>query len=170
MSEGILFSKFLEGLIFGFSMLGRGLWLNTTVLFVFFSVVCSVFEKLVNNRLADHLKNCGFLSDFQYGIWSSQPTAVLLPVLSDRIGRAFNRSGAIQAVALNISKSFNRVLHAGLLRKHKSSGISGQVFGLFSSFLSNRQLRVVLDGVSPQEYRVMLVFLKSPVLVPHFSF
>ena len=33
-------------------------------------------------------------------------------------------------------------------------GISGQVFGLISSFLSNRQLRVVLDGTSSQEYPV----------------
>ena len=35
--------------------------------------------------------------------------------------------------------------------KLKSYGISGQVFGLLSSFLSHR-LRVVLDGESSQEY------------------
>ena len=33
-------------------------------------------------------------------------------------------------------------------------GISGQIFGLVSSFLSNRWLRVVLDGKSSQEYPV----------------
>ena len=44
--------------------------------------------------------------------------------------------------------------HAGLLHKRKSYGISGQIFGLISSFLSNRQLRVVLDGKSSQEYPV----------------
>ena len=36
----------------------------------------------------------------------------------------------------------------------KSYGISGQIFGLISSFFSNRQLRVVLDGKSSQEYPV----------------
>ena len=46
------------------------------------------------------------------------------------------------------------VWHAGLLHKLKSYGISGQIFGLISSFLSNRQLRVVLDGKSSQEYPV----------------
>ena len=30
-------------------------------------------------------------------------------VVSDRIARVFNRSGATQAVALDISKAFNRV-------------------------------------------------------------
>ena len=32
--------------------------------------------------------------------------------------------------------------------------VSGQIVGLISSFLSNRRLRVVLDGESPQEYPV----------------
>ena len=31
------------------------------------SVVNKVFEKLVNNRLADHLEKCGLFSDFQFG-------------------------------------------------------------------------------------------------------
>ena len=58
--------------------------------------------------------------------------------MSDRIARAFNRSGATQAVALDISKAFDRVWHAGLLHKLKSYGISGQLFDLISSFISNR--------------------------------
>ena len=73
------------------------------------SVVSKVFEKLVNNRIVDHLEKCGLFSDFQYGFRSSQSTADLLTVASDRIARAFNRSGANQAVLLNISKTFDRV-------------------------------------------------------------
>ena len=89
---------------------------------------------------------------FQYGFRSSRSTADLLTVVSDRTARAFNRSGATRAVALDISKAFDRVWHAGLLHKLKSYGISGQIFGLISSFLSNRRLWVVLDGKSSQEY------------------
>ena len=40
---------------------------------------------------------------------SSQSTADLLTVVSDRIARAFTRSGATRAVALDISKAFDRV-------------------------------------------------------------
>ena len=58
------------------------------------SVVSKVFEKLVNNRIVDHLENCGLFSDFQYGFRSSRSTADLLTVVSDRIDRVFNRSGA----------------------------------------------------------------------------
>ena len=74
--------------------------------------------------------------------------------MSERIASAFNRSGATRAVVLDISQAFDSVWHAGLLHKLKSYGISGQIFGLISSFLRNRQLRVVLDGKSSQEYPV----------------
>ena len=118
-------------------------------------VVSKVFEKLVNNRIDDHLEKCSLFSDFQYGSRFSRSTANLLTVVAHRIARVFNRSGATRAVALDISKAFDRVWHAGLLHKLKSSGISGQIFGFISSFLSNRRLRVVLDGKSSQEYPVI---------------
>ena len=41
------------------------------------SVVSKVFEKLVNNRIVDHLEKCGLFSDFQYGFRSSRSTADL---------------------------------------------------------------------------------------------
>ena len=81
------------------------------------SVVSKVFENLVNNRIVDHLEKCGLFSDFQYGFRSSRSTADILTVLSDRIARAFNRSGDTQAVTLDIFKACDRVLHAGLLHK-----------------------------------------------------
>ena len=101
-------------------------------------MVSKVFEKLVNYRIVDHLEKCGLFSDFQYGFRSSRSTSDLLTVASDRIVRTFNRCEATRAVALDIPKAFDRVWDAGLLHKLKSYGISSQIFGLISSFLSNR--------------------------------
>ena len=86
--------------------------------------------------------------------------------MSDRIARAFNRSGATQAVALDISKAFNRVWHADLLHKLRYYGISGQIFGLICSFLSNRRLQVVLDGKSSQEYPVNARVFQGSIVGP----
>ena len=130
------------------------------------SVVSKVFEKLANNRIVDHLEKCGLFSDSQYGFRSSRSTADLLTVVSDRIARAFNRSVATRAVALDISKAFDRFWHAGLLHKLKSYGISDQIFSLISSFLSNRRLRVVLDGKSSQEYPVNAGAPQGSILGP----
>ena len=108
-------------------------------------VVSKIFEKLVNNRLVDHLEKCGlWFWIFLINCRSS--------VVSDRITRACNSSGATRAVALVVSKAFGRAWHAGLFHKRKSYEISGQIFGLILSFFSNRRLQVVLDGKSSQKY------------------
>ena len=73
--------------------------------------------------------------------------------MSDRIAGAFNRP-------------FDRVWHAGLLHKVRCYEISGQTFGLISSFLSNRQLWVVLDGKSSQEYPVNAGVHRGSILGP----
>ena len=57
-------------------------------------------------------------------------------------------------------------MHAGLHHKLKSHGISGQIFGLISSFLSDRRLRVVLEGKSSQEYPVNAGVPQGSILGP----
>ena len=124
------------------------------------SVVNKVFEKLVNNRVVDHLEKCGLSSDFQYGVRSSRSTADLLTVVSDRIARAFNRSGATRAVALNprLSTEFGMLVfftNLSLMEFQVSSVIGG--FGSF--WMGNLHKNIQL----------MLVFLKGLFLVVHFS-
>ena len=69
----------------------------------------------------------------------------------------------------DISTGFDRIWHAGLLHKLKSYGILGQTFGLIFSFLSNRQLRVILDGKSSQEYPANAGVPQGSILGPtHF--
>ena len=117
-------------------------------------MVSKTFEKLVNNRIVDHLEKCGLVSNFVYGFRSSGSTADLLTVVSDRIARAFNRSETTRAVALDISKALDRVWLVGFLHKLRSNGIGGQILAFFS-FLSNRWLWVFPDRMSLEEYPVI---------------
>ena len=70
--------------------------------------VSKVFEKLVNNRVVNHLEKKGPFPDFQYVFRCSRSTADLVTAVSDRIARAFNRSGITRAVALDIFKALDR--------------------------------------------------------------
>ena len=69
-------------------------------------------------------------------------------------------------MALDISKAFDRIWHAGLLYKLKSCRISGEIFGHISSLLSNRRLQVVLDGKLSQEYPVNVGVPQGSILGP----
>ena len=133
-------------------------------------LVFSLSEKYVNIRLVYHQGKCGHFSDFKYGFRSSWSTADLLTVVSNTIARAFNRSGATGAIALDVTKTFARVWDAVFCEKLKSYRTSGQIFGLISSFLSRRQLREILDGKSSQEYPVNAAVPQGSILVPtHFQ-
>ena len=131
------------------------------------SVVSEVFEKLLNNRIIDHLEKCVF-SDFQYGFRSWRSTANLLTVVSDIIARAFNRSRATWAVALDLSKAFDRSGHTGLLRKCLME-FQVRYLPVFRHFS-------VIDGFRwfwmenlENNIQLLLEFPNGPFLVLHFS-
>ena len=129
---------------------------------ILLSLVSKVFEKLVNSRIVDHLEKCGLFSDFQYGFRSSRSTADLLTVVSDRIARAFNRAGATRVVALDISKTFDRVWHADLRQV--------RYLALFLLFLVIGGFGLFWMGNLHKNIQLMLVFLKGLFLVLHFSY
>ena len=64
---------------------------TSTTLLVFFLRLIKILEKLVTNRIVDHIGKCGLFSDFQYRF--SLSTA----------------QGTTRAVVLDISKAFDRV-------------------------------------------------------------
>ena len=95
-----------------------------------FSIISKVFESLINEALISHLELFGLLSDKQYGFGGYRSTADLLTVITERVYRAMNRCREARAIALDISKAFHMVWHAGLLYKLKLYGITGSVYGI----------------------------------------
>ena len=60
----------------------------------------------------------------------------------------FIRLFEVRAVFLDISKTFDKVWHDGLIFKMRQNDISGNLLKLFQNYLSNRKQRVVLNGFS----------------------
>ena len=132
------------------------------------SVVSKVFEKLVNNRIVDHFEKRGLFPDFQHGFRSSQSTADLLTVVSDKIARAFHRSGATRAVSLDIPKAseFDMLVfwNLGLMEfqiRYLALLLLFSVIGGFGWFWMVSVYKNI---------QLMLEFLRAPLLVLHFSY
>ena len=116
------------------------------------SIISKVFESTINKHLKNYLDTNLLLIDSQYGFRSSRSTADVLTVITDRISRTLDKGFDARAIALDISKAFDKVWHKGLLLKLSSYGVSGRILGIIKSFLSGRSLRVVINGQSSKTF------------------
>ena len=87
------------------------------------SVLSKVFESILNRKIWKHLNSSNLISDRQYGFRKERSTGDLLSLLSDSWSSALRGFGEFFAVALDISKAFDRVWHKALISKLPSFGI-----------------------------------------------
>ena len=72
----------------------------------------------------------------------NQPT-----FLYNIICQALDAIREIRVVFCDISKAFDRVWHAGLLRKLEAAGVTGKLLDWFKNYLLDRRQRVILPVV-----------------------
>ena len=88
----------------------------------------------------------GFLYKFQSGFRPGDSTINQLIFLVHKIYEALEDGKEVRAVFLDISKAFDKVWHAGLLRKLEALGVQSPLLQWFESYLCNRKQRVVIEG------------------------
>ena len=125
-----------------------------------------LLESVLNREIVNHLSKNNLLSDIQYGFRSSRSTADVLTVISHRISESLDGGFISRAIALDISKAFDRVWHKGLLHKISSYGIAGNVFSIIKSFLSDRFIRVVIDGQKSEAHSINAGVPQGSILGP----
>ena len=130
------------------------------------SIISKVFESLINSYITHDLESLNLFSDHQYGFSSGRSNADALNAICECVYQSLGTCGETRAIALDISKAFDKVWHAGLLHKMKSYGISGEVLNIIKSFLSGRQTKVVLDGYSSNCYSINSGVPQGSVLGP----
>ena len=107
-----------------------------------------IFEKIIYDNLYCYIFNNNFITDKQSGYRRHDSTTKQLLSITHEIYKAFDDSKELRAVFLDISRAFDRVWHAGLLHKLETIGFEGEVIDILSSFLTDREQRVVIDGIS----------------------
>ena len=109
-----------------------------------------IFEKLLFSSISKFLDNNNLLSSNQSGFKPSYSCEYQLVSLFHDIYASFDccSSFDVRGIFMDISKTFDRVSHEGLIYKLQSLGISGLPPKYIETFLSNRVQRVLLNGQS----------------------
>ena len=132
------------------------------------SCLSKVFESILNRKILKHLSALDLLSDRQYGFRKGRSTGDLLALLTESWSSSFRSFGETFAVALDISKAFDRVWHKALISKLPSFGFYPSFCSFISNFLSGRSISAVVDGhcSSPKSINsgVPQGFVLSPTL------
>ena len=132
------------------------------------SVVSKVFEKLVNNRLVDHLEKCGLFLISSMVVGLLDQLQIFRQLFLIELLGLLTGLGLLELKVLiypRLSAGFGMLVFFINL----SLMVSGKMFGLISSFLSNRILRVILYGKSSQEYPVNAEVPHGSILSPYIS-
>ena len=110
------------------------------------SCVGKILEKILTNRLYKWCEKNNLINKEQSGFRSSHSTNEQLFKLTQHIKNGFNNKDKIIGVFLDMEKAFDRVWHAGLKFKLRLLGIPTKILRWISSFLTERRMRVNING------------------------
>lgn len=110
------------------------------------SLLSKIMESIINDQLLRYLEEHLLLSDRQYGFRRRRSAGDLLVYLAHKWAEAIENGGEALAVSLDVAKAFDRVWHKALLSKLPSYGIPESLCKWVASFLTDRSIKVVVDG------------------------
>lgn len=109
-----------------------------------------VLEKLVYNRMMNHLQKWDILYEHQYGFRKKHSTEMAILQLVDKIHIAFNKNEYALGIFLDLSKAFDTVNYDILLQKLLHYGFSGTTYKWLNNYIHNRQQFVNVNGFSSE--------------------
>ena len=110
------------------------------------SCVGKIQERIVYRQLYKYLKENNLLTWKNSGFKELDSAINQLLFITNNIYKALEDGKEICMVFLDVSKAFDRVWHSGVLNKLRCMGIEGRLFEWLCDYLSDRKIRVVING------------------------
>ena len=111
------------------------------------SCLSKILEKIVFNRIYEHLTTNKLLSDKQSGYRPHHSTQLQLAHMTHKLYESLDQGHDFTTVYLDITKYFDKIWHAGLLYKCKTDfSITDKVCDWLKSYLTDRRHRVRLGN------------------------
>ena len=130
------------------------------------SSLSKILEKMVANRLVNHLELNNLLYKHQYGFLRGKCTEHNLLHVTNFIGKALNEGKYCVGLFLDLKKAFDVCSHEILVAKLEKLGIRGVALDWFKSYLKNRMQCVDINGNVSLPRAIDISVLQGSILGP----
>ena len=103
-------------------------------------------ESIVHKRLLDHCMKNNIVTNKQAAYLKGDSTVQQLLYIVDSIKKQWTKGFLTHGIFLDVKAAFDKVWHRGLIAKLEQICVGGDLLQLFTSYLSDRQQIVVVDG------------------------
>uniref|UniRef100_A0A8C5N1B7 Reverse transcriptase domain-containing protein n=1 Tax=Leptobrachium leishanense TaxID=445787 RepID=A0A8C5N1B7_9ANUR len=111
------------------------------------SVVGKLMETMLKEMIVEHLKTHRLQDQKQHGFTSGRSCQTNLIDFFDWVTKIIDTGDAVDIVYLDFSKAFDTVPHRRLINKLQSLSLDSNIVEWIRQWLSDRQQRVVVNGV-----------------------
>jgi hypothetical protein len=130
------------------------------------SVACKLLEHCICRHIKTHLEKHSILTDKNHGFRSGFSCETQLLTTMNDLQKNNNAGVQSDIIILDFSKAFDTVPHPHLLHKLNHYGIQGNIHKWITCFLTERTMKVVVEGDSSQEEEVLSGVPQGTVLGP----
>ena len=129
-------------------------------------IISKLLEKHVYSIVSDHLADSQPLSDSQWGFRKGMSTITAVLSLTHEWLSLLDHNQEICCIFFDFKKAFDSIPHASLMAKLELLHLSPFILSWLDSYLTKRQQRVVINGVSSESITVVSGVPQGSVLGP----
>ena len=130
------------------------------------SHIIKTFERVVRNKVVEHLEGNSVLNDSQHGFRKNRSCLTQLLHHFDNILCELNNGSEVDVIYVDMEKAFDKVDINVLLAKLDKYGVRGRLHRWIRDFLTERFQTVVVDGVESRPELVISGVPQGTVIGP----
>jgi hypothetical protein len=130
------------------------------------SPIAKVFETLLTRKMTSYLESKMILHDSQYGFRPGRSCELALNTMIEDWRESLDEGQGVVSVFLDLSKAFDTISHSLLLKKLHFYNFSSKSISLLSNYLSDRTIKVNIDGTLSKSAAMTVGVPQGSVLGP----